>query len=282
MTGARQLLAVLAACTVSVFAIALAQEAPAPADAEAAQVQDAQVQEQVAETETATGPEAEDAPAAKADNDYVDLRRARPITGNVAAGQAKAEVCAACHGPQGISIAPAFPNLAGQHADFLYWQLVEFKRSPDSPMSPLVADLSDEDMRDLAVYYAGLAPTPAPADPDAEAEPADPALLQRGEQLYLTGDPAKGIPPCQGCHGVDARGHADARRADSSGHTPYAAWPALRGQQAMYLQTKLGEYRDGAMDDSTTDFIMTGIGHRLDDDSIQALAAWLSSLPPAH
>src|SRR5690606_33277132 len=225
-----------------------------------------------------------DPPAAEADNAYVDLRRATPITRNAAAGQAKAEVCAACHGPQGISIAPAFPNLAGQRADFMYWQLVEFKRNPDSPMSPLVADLSDEDMRDLSTYYAGLAPTPAPADPGADAAeaPSDPALLQRGEQLYLTGDPEKGIPPCQGCHGSDASGHADALRVDRSGHAPYAAWPALRGQQGMYLQTKLAEYRDGKMDDSTTDFVMTGIGRRLDDESIEALSAWLSSLPPAR
>src|SRR5690606_38235852 len=122
----------------------------------------------------------------------------------------KAEVCTACHGPQGVSIAPAFPNLAGQRADFMYWQLVEIKRNPDSPMSPLVADLSDEDMRDLAAYYASLSPTPAAPDADGTEAPADPALLRQGEQLYLAGDPAKGIPPCQGCHGTDARGHAAA------------------------------------------------------------------------
>ena len=214
---------------------------------------------------------------------YVDLRHATPITGNAAAGEAKSQLCAACHGPDGISIAPTFPNIGGQRADFLYWQLVEFKRNPDSPMSPLVADLSDEDMRDLSVYYAGLAPTPQPAESAPEdVVPDDATLLQRGEQLYLSGDPSKGIPACQGCHGPDARGPANALYTDRSGHTPYATWPALRGQQAMYLQTRLAEYRDGKMDDSTTDFVMTGIGQRLDDDSIQALSAWLSSLPPAE
>jgi len=268
MTRTRQLLAILAACIASALAFAQSQDTQAPADADAPQSQE----------EAAAAP-AEETSTTKTDSGYVDLRRARPIAGNAAAGQAKSEVCVACHGPQGISIAPAFPNLAGQRADFMYWQLVEFKRNPDSPMSPLVADLSDEDMRDLAAYYAGLVPTPA--DADAEETPPDPALLQRGEQLYLTGDPARGIPPCQGCHGTDARGHADALRTDGSGHAPYAAWPALRGQQAMYLQTKLAEYRDGRMDDSTTDFVMTGIGRRLDDDSIEALSAWLSSLPPS-
>ncbi|MFC3715382.1 c-type cytochrome [Luteimonas soli] len=250
-----RLLAIVAACTVS--ALAQSQDAP-PEEAVAA---DAQPVEQ---------------PTPR----YVDLRRMRPLTGNVAAGEAKSELCAACHGPQGISIAPTFPNIGGQRMDFMYWQLVEFKRNPDSPMSPLVADLTDQDMLDLSAYYASL--TPPPADPAAEPEPVDATLARLGEQLYLTGDPAKGIPPCQGCHGVDANGHPDALRTDRDGHTPYASYPALRGQQAIYLQTKLAEYRDGRMDDSTTDFVMTGIGERLDDDSIQALSAWLSSLPPGQ
>lgn len=252
MKRATRLFAVIAACTASALALAQSQETPS---GEA----------------TAQAPEH----AAR----YVDLRRVQPLTGNVAAGEAKSELCAACHGPQGISIAPTFPNIAGQSMDFMYWQLVEFKRNPDSPMSPLVTDLSNQDMLDLSAYYASLTP---PADPGAEPAPVDATLAERGEQLYLAGDPAKGIPPCQGCHGIDANGHADALRTDRDGHTPYASYPALRGQQSIYLQTKLAEYRDGKMDDSTTDFVMTGIGERLDDESIEALSTWLSSLPPAQ
>lgn len=256
MKRATGLLAIIAASALSALAFAQSQETP---------------------EEEASAAAAE---AGAVDDGYVDLRRARPITGNAAAGQAKSELCATCHGPQGISIAPTFPNIAGQSMDFMYWQLVEFKRNPESPMSPLVADLSDQDMLDLSAYYAGL--TSTPADPPAEPAPVDAQLARRGEQLYLAGDPAKGIPPCQGCHGVDANGHADALRTDRDGHAPYASYPALRGQQSIYLQTKLAEYRDGKMDDSTTDFVMTGIGERLDDESIEALSAWLSSLPPAR
>src|SRR5690606_35109406 len=215
---------------------------------------------------------------------YVDLRRVTPIIGSASAGKAKSELCTACHGADGTSVVPPFPNLGGQGADFLYWQLVEFKRNPGSPMSPLVTDLSDQDMRDLSIYYAGLSPgsAPASAEPAGGVPAQDAALLERGERLYFSGEPAQGIPPCQGCHGVDAGGPANARHADRSGHLPFATWPALRGQQSVYLQTKLAEYRDGKMDDSTTDFVMTGVGKRLDGDSIQALAAWLSSLPPAR
>lgn len=258
-------LIIAAACLTSALAIARSQETSSPP----------------AETTPATAQDAPTAAAsAKPSPPYIDLRRAHPIAGDASAGQAKSELCAACHGTQGIAIAPNFPNLAGQRVDFLYWQLVEFKRGTltESPMTPLVADLSDADMRNLAAYFAGLKP-PAPTA-DAAATPVDATQAQRGEQLYLSGDPAKGIPPCQGCHGVDARGHADALRPDRDGHTPYAAYPALRGQQSVYLQTKLAEYRDSKLHDSTTDFVMRGIGERLDDDSIQALSVWLSSLPP--
>jgi len=214
---------------------------------------------------------------------YSDLRAIRPIAGDAEAGRRKSESCAGCHGEHGIAIVQEFPSLAGQHADFTYWQLVEYKRDAmpggqmTPPMTPLAADLSDADMRDLAVYYAGLDPAAAPAT-EAAARPATAEQLQRGELLYLSGDPGRGIPPCQGCHGSDARGHRDALRRDRNGRTPYAAYPALRGQQAAYLRLKLAEYRDGKQQDSTTDFVMSGVAVALDDASIQDLSAWLASL----
>ena len=220
-------------------------------------------------------------PARGAHPHYLDLRQVAPISGSAIAGEAKSELCAACHGPQGISIAPSFPNIAGQSADFMYWQLVEYQRGVNaSPMTPLVADLSDQDMRDLSLYYAAMPADGAHSAAQEElAAAADPAELRLGEQLYLSGDPARGIPSCQGCHGVDARGPAAAGQVNLSGHRPYAGYPALRGQQFVYLQTKLGEYRDGEMGDSTSDFVMTGVAKRLDEASIQALSTWLSSLP---
>ncbi len=226
--------------------------------------------------QAATGASGDEAPAPVLEPRYLDLRTAPRIAGNVAAGREKAEVCSACHGNDGVGTAPPFPNIGGQHADFLYWQLVELKRGRHpSPMTPLVATLDDQDMRDMAAYYASLPPRAAPAD---DTEPVDAALLERGRALYLHGDPAKGIPPCQGCHGSDARGMPGAGVADRNGHTPFATFPALRGQQALYLQGKLGEYRNGDLQDSTSDFIMSGVGKRLDEDGIQAVSAWLSSL----
>jgi len=219
---------------------------------------------------------------------YNDLRRITPISGDAARGQAKAELCSACHGPDGISVVPMYPNLAGQRADYQYWQLVKLKFADEgtSIMTPIASQLSDEDMRDLSVYYAGLDPAGASAEAevgiiDADSggeEAADPAILALGEQLYRSGGPDQGIPPCQACHGSDARGHPRPLERDAAGYTPYAVYPVLRGQRELYLVTRLGEYRDGKYHSSTTDFIMNDVGHRLDGDSIQALSAWLSSL----
>src|SRR3546814_4698754 len=75
--------------------------------------------------------------------------------------------CAACHGPAGISIVPIYPDIAGQRADYMYWQLVKFKNG-DTVMAPIVAEFGDQDMRDLAVYYAGLPAAGPPADPSED------------------------------------------------------------------------------------------------------------------
>jgi len=218
-------------------------------------------------------------PVAGADGPLIlDLRRITPITGDAQAGAAKAELCATCHGKQGIAIVPMFPNLAGQRPDYLYWELVSYEHGarPQSGMTPLVELLSEEDMRNYAMYYAAMVPPPPAAD--ADTAPADPELLRRGEQIYMHGDTALGIPPCQGCHGADARGHPRALQVDSAGYTPYAVYPALRGQHSDFLQMTLEEFRVGERGGSTVDRVMNGIGKQLDERSISALTAWLASL----
>ena len=204
---------------------------------------------------------------------YTDLRRIEPIHGDAAAGAQKATVCFACHGANGVSVAPTFPRLAGQRADYLYHRLVSFNHADPkdpyyskSPMTALAAKLSDDDMRDLATYFA----TQVPQATDVAAAPT---ASGRGEFLYRAGDPSHGVPPCQGCHGAEAEGvHAAA--------VQYAGYPALRGQYAPYIIARLTSFRQGLPHDSSNDFIMRGVARTLDDDAIQAVAAWLSSLTP--
>jgi cytochrome c553 len=202
---------------------------------------------------------------------YADLRYIEPVHGDAAAGEKKAAVCFACHGANGASLAPTFPRLAGQRAGYLYQRLVSFKRADPkdpyysvSPMTPNVAPLSDADMRDLAAYFSSQTP---PATAAASAAPG------KGEALFLGGDAARGVPPCQGCHGADAGGPSI-----STGQ--YAAYPSLRGQYAPYLIARLTSFHKNLPHDTTNDFIMGGVAQTLDDESIQAIAAWLSSLTP--
>src|SRR5258707_2584341 len=204
---------------------------------------------------------------------YADGRHVEPVHGDAAAGAKKATVCFACHGANGVSVAPTFPRLAGQRADYLYHRLVSFKRADPkdpyysvSPMTPNVASLSDTDMRDLASYFSSQTP---PATAPVAAAPG------KGEALFLAGDPARGIPPCQGCHGAEAGGPSI-----STGQ--YAAYPSLRGQYAPYLIARLTSFHKNLPHDTTNDFIMGGVARALDDESIQAIAAWLSSLAPVR
>jgi cytochrome c553 len=201
-------------------------------------------------------------------NDFVDLRRIEPLKGDANAGKEKAAICSACHGAAGISPAPAFPNLAGQYAEYLYWQLVEFKREarPESPMTSQVANLDDAAMRDLAAWFASLPPAPA--------SPSTATTSDRGAVIYREGDPARGTPPCQGCHGADGRGNPLA--ADD---VRYRTYPALRGQHADYVAQRLKDFRDGKHVSSSSDRIMTPVARTLDDEAIAAVANWLQSAP---
>jgi cytochrome c553 len=197
----------------------------------------------------------------------LDLRRMQPVSGDAQAGAAKAAVCTACHGPQGVAIAPNFPNLAGQSATYLYVQLKEFHEGQrkDPVMTGQAAALSDADMRDLASYYAALAPKPA-GQADADS---------RGAQLYLAGDPAQGIPPCQGCHGPTGLGPQP--HPSSAPQPPWATFPHLRGQSGLYVTKQLGDFKSGARAGSSNAKVMHGIAATLDDDDMQALSTYLST-----
>jgi cytochrome c553 len=208
---------------------------------------------------------------------YEDLRTIEAIHGSAQAGAAKAAVCVSCHGADGEPVAPTFPRLAGQRADYLYHRLVSFKRADPkdpyysiSPMTSIAAGLSDADMRDLAAYFSAQASprsdAPAAANPTAMA-------ASIGETLFLDGDPRRGSPPCRGCHGADANG-PDLNAGQ------YAAYPALRGQSAQYLMARLTNFRDGRPSDTTNAFIMHGVAATLDDHAIEAIASWLHSLQP--
>lgn len=202
--------------------------------------------------------------------DFIDLRDTGPVGGNAEAVRDKVALCSACHGESGVSPVPTFPSLAGQPAEYLYWQLVEIQREarPESPMTALVAGLSDQDMRDYAAWYAALAPaTPTAVEGGGAAE--------RGAVLFREGDAASGVPPCQGCHGADAGGHPLA------GTDPrFRLYPSLRGQHAAYVAQRLKDFRDGKHVLTSNDRIMHGVARGLSDADAQAIADWVQGSKP--
>jgi cytochrome c553 len=147
-------------------------------------------------------------------------------TGKAASGEAKAALCMACHGPNGNSVNPEWPRLAGQSAVYIAEQLRLFKAGVrDNPvMKPLAASLSDQDINDLAVYYEAQTPTGLEADP---------SYWKPGQAIYLSGDTARAVPACVACHGPVGRGNLA------------AGYPALRAQQSVYVVKQLNDYVNG-------------------------------------
>ncbi|HLT91299.1 MAG TPA: c-type cytochrome [Woeseiaceae bacterium] len=182
------------------------------------------------------------------------------VEGSVEAGQAKSVPCAACHGPDGNSVNPQWPSLAGQSARYIVQQLQAFKNGErsDPLMTPQAMMLSEEDMRNLAVYYAAQEPAPKTV--------ADVSLLEKGQALYRGGDPESGAAACSACHGPTGRGN------------PAAAYPMLRGQYAPYVAKQLRDYASGQRKSDQPTRMMREIAVRLSEDDIVALASYVQGL----
>lgn len=212
--------------------------------------------------------------AAPPQSGVLDLRRQQPITGDAQAGKAVSAVCSACHGGEGLGVAPNFPNLAGQSTTYLYVQLKTFKdgQRSDPVMGAMVASIGDADMRNLAAYYASL---PAKAG----GQGAQGASAPRGAKLFGDGDPAQGIPPCQACHGTDGRGPRSIgdMEAAAAPQPPWSTVPRLQGQSSAYVAKALHDFRDGARDGTSNAAIMHGVAQSLDDADIQALADFIDA-----
>ncbi|MDO4436059.1 MAG: c-type cytochrome [Cardiobacteriaceae bacterium] len=200
--------------------------------------------------------------------------------GNPKAGEAKAKVCAACHGATGVSSNPEWPSLAGQGEKYLIKQLQNFKSGarPSMIMQPQASLLTDEDIINIAAYYSSQ---PAPENEAFAATEELQALVKVGEQIYLGGNMEKGIPACSACHGPTGKG------------VPPAGFPALAGQHAVYLQAQLKAFQTSALIDeqaSTTDKtklvlrgndannMMTDIAKKMTPREMEAVALYIQGL----
>jgi cytochrome c553 len=170
------------------------------------------------------------------------------------------QVCAACHGPKGESISPAFPRLAGQQKTYLETQLKAFRdRTRADPMAQaymwgMTSQLGDETLGNLAAYYA--------AQPPARGKLGDPKLIQAGRTIYEQGIPGAQVQACVTCHGKDAEGNA--------------AFPRLAGQHAEYLVKQLVLFKSQLRADAAAP-IMHNVTAGLSFDQMEAVAAYLES-----
>ena len=180
-----------------------------------------------------------------------------------AKGQQLSATCAACHGADGNSVIPANPKLAGQSSDYLHKQLRDFKadgaKAPGRPspiMNGMAAPLSDQDMKDLAAYFASQKLKPE------QARNKD--VLVLGQKIYRAGIADKGVPACAGCHGARGEGIP-------------AQYPRLSGQFTDYTVAQLQAFRSGARPNDLNKMMRTTAA-KLSDAEIQAVAEYVAGL----
>ncbi|WP_189420752.1 c-type cytochrome [Cellvibrio zantedeschiae] len=204
------------------------------------------------------------------------------VTGDAKAGQAKAAVCGACHGADGNSAAPNFPKLAGQGERYLIKQIHDIKAwdletNPAKKasagravleMTGIVSGLSDQDIADIAAYFASQN-TQLSGAKKAEVQ-VNSGLkvdaLELGAKVYRSGNLANGVPACTGCHAPDGKGNAA------------AGFPRLSGQHPDYIEKQLTNFRAGnRVNDGDTSPMRT-IADKLSDAEIKAVANFIAGL----
>ena len=184
------------------------------------------------------------------------------------AQQIVTQVCAACHGADGNSTTPANPRLAGQHAEYITKQLINFKiakpgeqaagvgERKSAVMSGMVASLTADDVKNLGAYFSEKAIKPGAAK--------DKAAALRGQKLYKGGNSATGVPACAACHGPSGAGIP-------------VQFPRLAGQHAEYLITQLKAFRSGERANDAGK-MMRMIAIKMNDQEIKDVAEYIAGL----
>jgi Cytochrome c553 len=187
------------------------------------------------------------------------VARADDLTARI--GELTTQRCAACHGVDGNSTVGTYPRLAGQYPEYLYKQLTQFKGGPGVPplrhnevMQAIVKDLSPDDMKALAAFYAAQKPGPGAA--------SNAALVDAGGLVYTHGG-TNGAPACISCH-----------RATGGGIEP--DFPRITGQHEEYVETQLHAWKSGTRGGKGK--LMSLIIPLLSDDEIASVSAYVAAL----
>lgn len=183
--------------------------------------------------------------------------------GDTSKGQAQAMVCLACHGQDGASgILPSYPNLAGQNEKYLFNQL-KMIASGERTLVEMTGQLigkSDQDLMDLAAYYASLPPKVGVFEGTDEQ-------LKKAASIYRGGIARKGVAACTACHSPTGRGNS------------LAGYPNISGQSLDYTIAQLTAYRENVRQtDENYGGMMRGVAETLTDTEISLLADYVRGL----
>jgi cytochrome c553 len=156
---------------------------------------------------------------------------------------------------------PQWPKLAGQHGDYMVRQatLIKSGARPVPEMVGIVATLSEQDIADISAWFASQ---------QMSAGVANQEDVPAGQRLWRAGDMKSGVPACSACHGPAGEGN------------PLAGYPALAGQQEVYVASMLKRFRAGenwGSKDAPSQ-VMNGVAARLTDDDIKFLASYIQGL----
>ncbi len=181
--------------------------------------------------------------------------------GDAAQGKAKAAMCAGCHGAEGNSPNPMWPNLAGQHASYLEKEIRDLKKGElrnDPTMAPMVGSLSEQDIQDIAAYFSSQIGKVGFAQAAA-------SVVAKGQSIYRGGNVVEGVAACMSCHGPRGEGN------------PFSKYPALAGQHAEYTKKQLLAFQAGERQNDHYAMMRT-VAKRMDNAEIEAVAHYISGL----
>lgn len=187
------------------------------------------------------------------------------LAGGGAAGAAEAPavvsgVCAACHGVDGNGgqpLLPEYPKLAGLQSEYIRKQLRDYQsgKRASAVMAPMAANLTPEQIDEIAVWYAAR-----PGKPSAVTKPG---LLELGRRIYHDGNVDSGVPSCAGCHLVDATGTS--------------RYPSLAGQHSPYTFIELRKFATSARENDRG-LVMQSVALRMTEEEMKAVAEYLATL----
>lgn len=176
--------------------------------------------------------------------------------GNATAGQEKSAVCQGCHGTDGNSYSPEFPNLASQNIAYISKQIRDFQSGArkNETMNSMVIGLGQDDIIDIATYFSQQS-----IKLDTSAKSA------AGKKLYEGGNRYDRVPACASCHGPNGVGNGP------------GAIPHLAGQKTVYVTKALKDFRSGARANDRNE-MMRSIAARLSDKEINAVATYIAGM----